>query len=239
MKSRADFYEDAHAKEQEYFRGDKYHLARQTFIECGAKRILDVGCGEGAFLKFCMESGIECFGIEISQSAIEAAKRSDLNVFKLNIDEEEFPFEQESFDAIFCGEVIEHVFDPDHLLDECLRVLRPDGILILTTPNLSSWFNRILLLFGYQPLFTEVSTRYGVGHPFNFWLKAGHIRIFTYRALMQLLTIHDFKIIKVKGFGINPNIGYGRRFKTITRVLNAIFRKSSLSSDLFVVAGKK
>jgi SAM-dependent methyltransferase len=111
------------------------------------------------------------------------------------------PFEDRAFDAIFCGEIIEHLVDPDHLLDEIARTLTPDGICVLTTPNLASWVNRIALLLGWQPFYTSVSLRYEVGRPRFLVSDYGcrdHLRLFTLPALRKLLMLHNFDILAVK-----------------------------------------
>ena len=105
------------------------------------------------------------------------------------------------WDVIFASHFIEHIIDPDFFLDECKRVMMPDTTLEIDTPNLAAWFNRILLLLGYQPHFTEVSTRYDVGK-----LRlgreekvGGHLRLFTLRALRELLRRHGFTVKSVVG----------------------------------------
>ena len=87
-------------------------------------------------------------------------------------------------------DVIEHLFDTDKAIAEIRKVLRKDGFLVISTPNLSSFANRLLLLFGYQPLGTEVSTHKHYGRPKKYNLRegvAGHIRVFTYKALIEFL----------------------------------------------------
>ncbi len=74
----------------------------------------------------------------------------DLNTEKISIN-------SDSGDLIFMCEVIEHLYNPDLVLQECHRILKKDGKLLITTPNLTSWFNRILLLFGYFPLNLDIS----------------------------------------------------------------------------------
>lgn len=112
---------------------------------------------------------------------------------------------------------IEHIFDPDYFLDEIFRVLRPRGILAVVTPNLACWYNRIILLLGYQPHYTEVSARENVGKLYygkvardNKESISGHLRVFTYLALNDLLVIHHFEIMKTFGevnpFILNSNI---------------------------------
>ncbi len=128
------------------------------------------------------------------------------------------------------GELIEHVFSPDDLLREARRIVKPGGYLFLTTPNLASWFNRASLLFGYQPIFTEVSAEANAGHIINLTgHPAGHIRMFTYRALKEVIERNEWKIEKAIGIGLN--VGSHKGPKYIYKLLNFIF---SLSFFLFL-----
>lgn len=168
-------------------------------------RILDVGCGDGSFsarLKGACGAG-EVFGLEISPLALGSlAPGSDVRVIQSNVDTQDFPFPNEHFDAIFCGELIEHLYDPDHLLEEMYRTLQTGGMAVVTTPNLASWHNRIALFAGYQPHATEVSLRHNVGKlrakPKRFPMS-GHIRVFTPRALRELVVIHGFRVVQLRG----------------------------------------
>jgi 2-polyprenyl-3-methyl-5-hydroxy-6-metoxy-1,4-benzoquinol methylase len=105
-------------------------------------------------------------------------------------------------------EVIEHLLNPDHMLREARSVLRSGGSLVISTPNLASWVNRLALLLGYQPYNAEISTEIVVGVPWRartFSKPSGHIRPFTLRALIGLLQYHGFKVAKVKGApGVEP-----------------------------------
>lgn len=91
-------------------------------------RILDVGCGEKPYAN--LFAATEYIGIDIEQSGHDHT-RSDIDVFYdgLNI-----PFEDNSFDSIVCFEVLEHVFEPEKIIQEMYRVLKPGGKLMLTTP---------------------------------------------------------------------------------------------------------
>jgi len=75
------------------------------------------------------------------------------------------PWPRPASTIVIMSELIEHLVDPDATLDEALRVLVPGGTLLLSTPNLAAWYNRALLLFGVQPVFTEVSLRGIYGRP--------------------------------------------------------------------------
>ncbi|MGD0250022.1 MAG: methyltransferase domain-containing protein [Thermoplasmata archaeon] len=90
-------------------------------------------------------------------------------------------------------EVLEPVWDPDATIEAVYRVIRPGGYLVLTTPNLSSLVNRFALLLGFQPLGTEVSTRRTFGNPGPKQV-AGHLRIFTYKALKEFVRFYGFRI---------------------------------------------
>ena len=138
------------------------------------------------------------------------------------------------WDIIFASHFIEHIVDPDYFLDECKKVMIPDTTLEIDTPNLGAWFNRILLLFGYQPHFTEVSTRYDVGK-----LRlgteekpGGHLHLFTLRALKELLTIHGFKIHSIQGKPLEYPL------PLLLKLLDRLFSKiPSLASELRVKCG--
>lgn len=164
--------------------------------------ILDCGCGNGKIAKYFssqFKSG-KVFGIDISLEQLKIAKKDGNMVLAADLDKKQkLPFKDNCLDLVFCNHVIEHLLDPDHLLDEIYRVLKRDGALVLTTPNLAAWYNRIALLLGFQPHFTEVSLRHNVGKLYYGTLKTdshaalgGHIRIFTYTAIKRLLEIHGF-----------------------------------------------
>lgn len=105
------------------------------------------------------------------------------------------------WDIIFANHSIEHFSDPDFFLEECRRVMKPYTVLEIGTPNLASWYNRILFLFGYVPNHVELSKRFNVGKPWD-WGKVplgGHRFVYTIPALMELLDLYGFKILSVKG----------------------------------------
>ena len=74
----------------------------------------------------------EVYGIEISEKGAEMARKRGVKCYQLDVDEEDFPFEDNYFDAITAFEIIEHLFDPDHFLEEVYRVLKPNGIFVLS-----------------------------------------------------------------------------------------------------------
>lgn len=248
MSDKADrrtaFYDQAYAGE--FPLTGKYARAVGIFKDAGVATLLDVGCGLGEFGRHCQRNipGIQVRAVDVSEVAVAKARENGIDAVRVDVGNERLPFGDETFDGIFCGEVIEHVFDTDGLLEELRRVLRtttPDRLcpLVLTTPNLASWYNRIVMMFGYQPLFMEVSTRGGFGHPIPFWLNAGHIRMFTYKAIRQFVRHHGFRIHRTHCFGINRDLGYGAKHRLVAGLANLLTAPfPGLCSDIMLVLAR-
>jgi 2-polyprenyl-3-methyl-5-hydroxy-6-metoxy-1,4-benzoquinol methylase len=106
-------------------------------------RLLEVGCGSGAMMESMKELGWQVEGVDFDPVAVEQARSKGLTVHLGTLTEQELP--GNTFDAIAANHVIEHVPDPIALLRECRRLLRPGGLLVLITPNASSWGHRLYL----------------------------------------------------------------------------------------------
>jgi len=225
---------ECQAKKEEL--SDRLDKVLKIFANYNFRRILDIGCGDGNFsllLKMSTQAE-EIFGVDISMKAVELANKKGGKAFECDVDDEPLPFEKDSFDAIFCGEIIEHLVDPDHLLDEIHRTLKSGGLAIITTPNLAAWYNRIALLFGFQPFQADAGYRYYVGKMMKFGNRGGgHLRLFTFRALKELLILHQFRVIKVIGsFTHEPG-----RFPKVLYVLEKLMSvyPALSSTPIFVV----
>ena len=218
---------------------DKYKFIANLISKGSPTRVLDIGCGDGGLLRLVKQAApeSEVFGIDISHETVSKACKRGIDARIVDIDCGALPFNEGYFDCVFCGEIIEHLKDTDHLLEEVYRVLGRGGRLILTTPNLGAWFNRISLLFGYQPVFSEVSYKKNYGHVVALEGQlAGHLRMFTYRSLVQMLRDNKFTIEYVKGFGVNTRIGIGRKYKLLFSIMNYICMSPSLCSNILVEA---
>lgn len=104
-------------------------------------RLLEVGCGNGAFLKVAQSCGWDVVGLDTDAIAVEMANRSGLCVHAGVLEETTFP--QQHFDAITLTHVIEHLHDPQRSLEICYKMLRPGGVLTVATPNLHSTGHRV------------------------------------------------------------------------------------------------
>lgn len=137
--------------------------------------MLDAG---GSFLKFLEDLGFETFGVEISTDACSfAKKRYGLNVFNGTI--EEANFKSNSFDAVTCFDVLEHVEHPFSTLKEIHRVLKDNGILLLVVPN----FNRVFFSSDWrkEDIFAKE-----------------HLFYFTPKTMTEMLKQTGFKIMQMR-----------------------------------------
>jgi len=165
------------------------------------KAILDIGCGSGYLLDLLAKSlpssslsGVDVYANSSTKKGWKY-KKADIT--------DGLPFANSEFDCIILGEVIEHVPNPDFLLREIRRVLKKKGKLIISTPNLVSWANRVMVLFGVQPFFTETSSEVNLGRFFPFLGQGGkvqgHLKVFTYKSLEEILEKEKFIIVNKMG----------------------------------------
>ncbi|MEO7911317.1 MAG: methyltransferase domain-containing protein [Roseiflexaceae bacterium] len=116
-----------------------FYPAVAAFAKADSARfVLDVGCGNGELLEalHLRDPGAEYVGVDLSASRVRFAQtRLGTQAALLQIGSGTLPFATESFDLVFVTEVIEHLKNPNQLLDEIYRILAPQGRLILTTPN--------------------------------------------------------------------------------------------------------
>lgn len=127
-------------------------LLIRFFRKFKPQKILDIGCGSGylGYLIKKIDSDTIITGFDISKHALGQAKSYDKAYF-LDIDKENIPEEDNYFDMVVCGDVLEHIYDIDHCLGEIKRVLKPGGKAVVTTPNFSYWKYRIASFLGGIP----------------------------------------------------------------------------------------
>lgn len=112
-------------------------LTKPLNLAPDAIRLLDVGCSSGSFLGSAVKLGYRAEGVEPAPHAAQTASARGLKVFNGLL--EEAKFSPDSFDAITLFEVIEHLKEPIGLLQECHRILRPGGVMLIGTGNAASW----------------------------------------------------------------------------------------------------
>ena len=167
-------------------------------------KVLDLACGRGVLLQHLSSllPSTTFVGADISPSSLEYVRALGFEAHVADISVG-LPFSDEQFDCVIFGELIEHLVDPDSALQQISRVLAHGGQLIVTTPNLASWFNRVLLLAGVQPIATETSLHVNLGRRIRFlgqWRPTqGHLKLFTRDALIEMLGCNGYDVSRVLG----------------------------------------
>jgi SAM-dependent methyltransferase len=132
------------------YRFDKLHYlpVLVDFASFRDRRLLEVGCGIGTDLVRFARGGARVTGIDLSQTAIDLARKNfalnNLSAEELRVaNGEQLPYPNEAFDAVYGHGVIQYTADPAQLIRECYRVLKPGGIGIFMVYNRVSWLNAL------------------------------------------------------------------------------------------------
>jgi len=152
--------------------------------------VLDLASGEGAVSEFLKKLGCEVTAFDISKEALKKAAARGVKTVSGNV-ENKLPFKDESFDAIFWGDNVEHLFLPAKTLTEIHRILKKSGRLVISTPNMSYWRYRLFYLFkGMVP-----QTEWYNQSPWE-W---EHIRFFNQKIMTNFLSQNKFNLDKFFG----------------------------------------
>lgn len=128
-------------------------LIRQ-YVDLEGKRILDVGCGIGTYVRKFRQFSDEVFGVDVDPEKVEKASLSLPNISLSPA--ETLPFEDNSFDMVLLHEVIEHVDDDMKSIQEAFRVLRPGGRLVIYAPNRLYFFETHGFYLGKRYIFGNI-----------------------------------------------------------------------------------
>lgn len=151
-------------------------------------RLLDIGCSTGDWAAYWRDKGWYCAGVDIDREHVQLARNRAIDAKYCDLNHDQLPFENQSFDLIFAGEVIEHLIDTDGFISELYRCLRPRGHVLITTPNLVSFENRLRILLGIYPAWVNYNLS-----------GSGHVRAYTPRVLRKQLREHGFEVVIHKG----------------------------------------
>lgn len=155
------------------------------------EKLLDLGSGNSVVGEYAKKNyGCDVTALDISPSAIADAQIRGVKGIVGSV-EERLPFDAETFDTVFWGDNIEHVFFPKQVLDEIRRVLKKTGRVIISTPNQAYWRYRLFTLFTGGLPKTE-----GYDNPPWEWT---HIRFFTWNILKDLLRLCGFHEVRFVG----------------------------------------
>lgn len=149
------------------------------------REILDFGCANGIFLRFLISRGVSkqnLYGCDISGQMLEEAASHSSNLFHTK----EIANYQDKFDLVTLWDVLEHIINPKEYIDSIAKSLKPQGRLLIQTPN------------------------YGVlaekfGEDFAHYLVLEHINLFSRKAAVELIESAGFRLMSEGSFGANIN----------------------------------
>lgn len=171
------------SKSLDYYRNKKPYGINSARMQCildliseSHLEILDIGCSNGELAAELQKRGHTVDGIDISAQALDHARPNLRAGYSFDITSDEWPLElrHKKYDTIIISEVIEHLFEPSELMRKALLLLRDRGCMVVTTPNVLFWKNRLKMFFGSFEYQKEGIMDYG------------HIRFFT------ILTAREF-----------------------------------------------
>jgi len=167
--------------------------------------VLDFGCGQGAFSQRLVDLGIvvDACDIDTGQLKANVNRKIELDLNK-GIPSERFPYK---YDLILALEIIEHLQNPWKYLEDCLKLLKKGGIIVLTTPNISNFISRLRFFMRGSLLAYEKAD-----------LKHGHITPLSFVQIENLCDNLKLEIIKKGQAGPIPLIHiYGLSRFTLLR----------------------
>lgn len=148
------------------------------------KRLLDIGCSNGAFVYSSLRCGWDAIGVELNSESAKFAEKLGLNVYNVELSKLSFP--SGHFSAITMWQVLEHLSDPKRVLREAARILKPGGILAVSTPNIRG-IGWKLLHEDWEAIAPKV-----------------HINLFDSKSLEKLVVNCGFKTRKIESYEIMP-----------------------------------
>ncbi len=153
-------------------------------------RVLDLGCGDGAFLEL-LQKERQCtgYGVELSDANVQACVRRGVNVLQLNLEDGLAVFEDNSFDVVLQIDTLQHLRNAETMLQETARIGRSG---IVAFPNFAHWPNRLSVLRGRMPVTRHL--------PYQ-WYDTPNIRVGTFKDFEVLATKNRLRILDA--FGLN------------------------------------
>ena len=239
LRNQGQLYDLHHEDMEDYFRGSLDRFYDIAWEIRNAKRVLDVGYGNGILLMLLNELGHECYGVDIfksSDSLYERFTQKNIKTQICNVEVDSLPYPEGFFDAALCCQVLEH-FTHSHLwaIQELYRVLKKGGIIEIDVPNVVDFRNRSRMLRGKNITY-DYEKHYLFEKPILYkglsFYPNRHNREFTKNELKLLLEAGCFQNICVsylKSRRYRMGFERIRSIGSATRDLIPSFRKSLIA----------
>jgi len=161
----------------------------------GNMKLLELGCGRCEFLFEFQNYGFECKGLDRDISSVQ--NEYNLEVKQCDLANDVFPYNDESFDVVYHKSVLEHMYNPENLMRETIRVLKPGGKLIILTPDWHTQWK-------------------------NFFEDFTHSRPYDVMALSDLLKIYGFNSLSIERFYQLPVVWKFPAIKLFSKALQLV-----------------
>lgn len=174
-------------------------------IKNSCQRVLDIGCGGGFLTNALALKGHEVFGIDLSSTSLEVAQRKDATqkVRYQVANAYDLPFENESFDVVCAMDILEHVENPQKVIEEASRVLKKNGMFFFHTFN-RNFFSYLIIIKGVDWFTPNAPTNM---HVYSLFIKP--------KEMKKMLQKESLEIGSLRGF--RPKIWSKELFKLVFR----------------------
>jgi SAM-dependent methyltransferase len=219
-------------------------------------RLLDLGCGAGDLLQVARKLHWQGQGVDVSSAAAQHVRQLGFEVFAGELEAAEFPAAH--FDVVTAAELIEHVFEPQALVREVARILRPGGLFWLTTPHARGLSARLLGLkwqciwppehlqvfsiAGLKALlreagFGEIRVDTTGGNPIEIWHALGGVQQIMWNGGAQPAAAVDQHFDRVvTSYELNESLMKSRSRRVLKRTVNSFLNLSRLGDSMKVFA---
>ena len=226
------YYQDENGSYNHYYELNelnyfKNKIAQKDFVvdkileKNNKSTLLDIGCGEGFTLNYYHKKGLSVLGLDFSDFGLNT-NNPHLKPYLLQGDIfkkiQKLVSEKKKFDVLWMGNLLEHVIDPENLIQQCLKLISDKGVLVIEVPNDFSEFQLKMLEE------EKIISKYWEAYP-------DHISYFSYQSLKKLMESNGWKTQKiisdfpVEWYLANPSSNYNK---------NKNIGKSAHESRMFI-----
>ena len=184
---------DYSKKPRDYFSHRRIELLE--FLPQEYNTVLDVGCGDGSFLKLLRGENRELWGIELAEKPAKRAKEIFKNVLSGSVEDNITKLPENHFDVIFFNDVLEHLSDPYFVLDQIKKQLKKEGVVISSILNIRYHSALKSLLFNKDWRYES----HGI-------MDKTHLRFFTKKSIARMYEEAGYSILSHRGINLSRSI---------------------------------
>ncbi len=185
---------DYENKPEGYYDNIRHEMIK--YLPNNPKKIIDIGCGNGAFAEVLKEqTGAEVWGIEYMDEEAQVAKNKLYKVFSGRCEDYIDDLPNDYFDTIYFNDVLEHLVDPYEVLDKIKHKLSQDGVVISSIPNVRyhNTFMKVLVKKDWQ------YEDFGV-------MDRTHLRFFTGKSIRRMYEELGYAVIEHEGINKSKSL---------------------------------